>query len=409
MNPSPRIHVPSLLQFALSGVIFMLTLPVAVFTVVLVLAALMSGQDVSQNAPVLLSAAWTAFFVSLLVIPGAALALMRLFGRERPRLLRISPLRAASLALLLWPVILFIGWLSSSNGELTWLVLPPLQVLAVALPVWWFIEVGRSKLADGNAQRGWGIFSLGLVAGPLLAMVLELLAIIALVIIVIMYISLQPGLADEVMRLVERLQGLDPQSPRALDLLRPYLESPTFLALLAGVVSGIVPLIEELVKPLPVLLLALWRKIPPVEGFIAGLISGGAFGLVESLGLASNLQGESWAPVLATRVGTGLLHIVTTSLVGWGLASAIREKRWLRLLLTYISAVSLHGIWNLLGISVGVESLNLGPAFDRVALFAAAGLALLALLLYTILVRMNLRLRRDAAPTPALPAVDVRP
>jgi hypothetical protein len=403
MNPSPRVHIPSLLQFALSGLTLMVTLPVAIFTVVMVLAALFSGQGVELQPVALLSVAWTGLFISLLMLPGAALALFRLFGSTPPRLLRVSPLRAASLALFAWPLVLLAGWMSSTQEVLTWLVLPPLQVLAVALPVWWFIEVGRHKLPWGSSQRGWGVLTLGMVLGPSLAMIIELLLLVVVIIAFILWVASQPALTQELMQLGERLQGIDPQSPRALDLLRPYFARPAVLAVLAGTVAGAVPLIEELVKPLPVLILALWRKIPPAEGFAAGLVAGGAFGLVESLGMAANLQGADWAPVLATRVGTGLLHIVTTALVGWGLASALREKRWLRLLLTYLAAVSLHGLWNLMAVVVGVNSLNLGAQVGPLAVGAAVVLGLLAMGLYAILVRMNRRLRAVEVPRVDVP------
>jgi len=102
-------------------------------------------------------------------------------------------------------------------------------------------------------------------------------------------------------------------------------------------------------------------------------------------------------------VGTGLLHIVTTGPVGWGIASALREKRWLRLLLTFAAAVALHGLWNLMAVMVGVSTLGAGADIPRLALAAAVGLGLLAMVLYTILVRMNRRLRLSAATSATQP------
>lgn len=403
MNPSPRVHIPSLLQFALSGLALMATLSAALGALALALVSVLSEQDMQSNRVVLLSTAWIGMFISLLLVPGAALAALRLFGAPRPALLRTNPLRAATIALLLWVPVLAAGWLSSTRDVLTWLVLPPLQVLAVAIPLWWFVEVGRSRLPQGSAQRGWGVFTLGMVMGPTLAIIAEIVLIVALIIVFAIWVSTQPALVSELMQLAEGLRGLDPQSPRVMEMLTPYLERPGVVAALAAVTAGLVPLLEELVKPLPVLALAMWRKIPPAEGFAAGLVLGAAFGLIESLGMAANLQGADWAPVLATRVGTGLLHIVTTGLVGWGIASALRERRWLRLLLTFAAAVILHGLWNLMAVLVGVSTLGASVGVPRLALAAAAGLGLLAMVLYTILVRMNRRLRLSAAPSPTQP------
>jgi hypothetical protein len=38
--------------------------------------------------------------------------------------------------------------------------------------------------------------------------------------------------------------------------------------------------------------------------------------------------------------------VVTTGITGWGLALAWQEKRYIRLGLAYLMAVSIHGIWN---------------------------------------------------------------
>lgn len=400
MKASPRIHVPSLLQFALNGLALTTTLPLVLFVLTLAAAQLFADQTIPLNIGVLLSFAWTGAFISLLLAPGIVLALFRLFGHQPPRLLQGSPLRLATIALAFWPVILLAGWVSSTRDVLPWLALPPLQVLAVALPLWWFIEIGRYKLLQGSAQRGWGVFSLGMLLGPALSMVVELILIVILIVGVGIWVSAQPDLMRELQRIFTQLEGLDPQSPRALELLRPYLTNPGVIGTALLVISGFIPMIEELIKPLPVLILALWRKLPPAEGFAAGLLAGGAFGLIESLGTAINLQGEDWAPVLAMRAGTGLLHVVSTGLVSWGIASAIHDKRWLRLLLSYLAAVSLHGLWNMGAVIAGGSDLNLGQEYTGLIIAASILLGLVALALYAILVSMNRRLR-PAAPTAA--------
>jgi len=83
----------------------------------------------------------------------------------------------------------------------------------------------------------------------------------------------------------------------------------------------LIPLLEELLKPLAIWILV-WRKLTPVEGFVAGLICGSAFGLIESIGNLASISGSDWIIVVLGRTGTGLLHTVATGLVGWGLASA---------------------------------------------------------------------------------------
>jgi RsiW-degrading membrane proteinase PrsW (M82 family) len=98
-------------------------------------------------------------------------------------------------------------------------------------------------------------------------------------------------------------------------------------------------------------------KITPAQGFSAGLISGAAFALVESLGYLATPSGSGWLGVVVGRTGTGLLHVTTTGLIGWALASAWEEKHYRRLVLAYLGAVGLHSFWNIFGLLVALPLL----------------------------------------------------
>lgn len=394
MNSSSRIHIPSLLLLATNGLALVTILPVVLFMLIILLTRAMSGPTDGLNLVMLLSFAWIGIFLGLLTLPGIVLSLFRLFGKPLPQLVQGNPLRLASIALAFWPLIILGGWVSSTRGVLTWLVLPPLQVLAVALPLWYFIELGRHKVAQGSAQRGWGVLSLGIALGPTLAGVIEIIGLILVLIGVGIWVSTQPEQMRQLEQLMQQLQRLDVQSPRAMELLQPYLTRPGVVAGMLAVTSVFIPLIEEAVKALPVLVLALWRKVPPAEGFTAGLVAGGAFGLIESLGTTLNLQSTDWALVLTLRVGTGLLHVVTTSLVGWGIASALHDRRWLRLLLSYLAAVSLHGLWNAGAMITAGYEMSLGAEYAAIILAAGILMALVAVALFAVLISLNRRLRR---------------
>ena len=102
---------------------------------------------------------------------------------------------------------------------------------------------------------------------------------------------------------------------------------------------------------------------------------------------------------MISRIGTAAIHILTTGLVGWGLASAWTEKKYGRLAGSFIAAVALHGVWNGLNIFTALADFpsyqdQINPFLLNFARYAPVGLILLALGSIVGLVRANLLLRR---------------
>jgi hypothetical protein len=251
--------------------------------------------------------------------------------------------------------------------------------------------------------------------GPLLVFSLEIVALVACVIIGILFIAFSPDQYHELSHLVEQLQTIN-QSPEAiLPVIQPYLENPLIAFGVLLFMAGIVPMLEEALKPIGVWLL-LKRHLTPVEGFTAGLISGAGFALVESLGYASN-GGQGWFSSVLLRAPTALMHILTCGLTGWGLTKAVsfRQLRWF--FAGYGGAVAIHGLWNGLTITAAGIALIYPDQPSAVAIAGLALLGLLALLGFVLLllISSNHRLRRQIplaiiSPEPAqIPATDIIP
>jgi hypothetical protein len=396
-----RIHWPSIFQlgFSLVGVMacwfFGLTFALGGLVQVFGLQ-----ESSAESASFFLLAAG-AGLSGLLLLPSAGYALRRLFDRPYPLIEKLEAFfrrlfRPAWLILLL-PVVLLLGALVSRQAQLAWFALPVLHLLAVGLPLFWLVSLGRRGLPSGSNQRAWGVFGAGLILGPSLILVLEIAVLGIIFVLGMVYIASNPALAEELEMLAFRLSFARSAPEDIMHLLAPYLARPLVLFTVFTYTTVLVPLIEEVFKPVGVWLLA-GRQLGPAEGFAAGLLSGTGYALFESLAL-STMTGGNWTEVVISRIGTGLLHILTTGLTGWALALAWKEGRYLRLGLVYLGAVFLHGVWNslaLLTATASFSTVEVPSAIIRsnVTRAASAGLILLALVMFALLLVFNLALRR---------------
>lgn len=258
------------------------------------------------------------------------------------------------LAILLFPLVLLAGYWVADRTNLAWLLLPVLHLLAVGLPVVFLLLLGVRDLPLGSPQRMWGVFGSGLALAPALILVAEGLAMLVLVVVSAVAIAQQPELIEQLLDLSEWLQVAEPTPEMILEEFGPYLVRPAVIFTVFAFGALIVPLIEEALKPIGVWLLV-GRNLTPGAGFAAGALSGAGYAFFESLVLTSG--GEEWAVLMAARVGTSVIHILTTGMMGWALVMAWELKRYGQLGLVYLSAVLIHGAWNALTLFTTYTSL----------------------------------------------------
>ena len=398
-------HWPSIMQLGLSLLASLALWSMALSAALISVMQLSSAPALGMEAaPLFIWAAGTAF-MGLLLLPSVYYALRRLMAATvKPMFGPVSQrsLMTVSLALILiFPLVLWLGDRVIQNQVLGWLVLPILHVLAVGIPVAWLFLLGSRGLSVGSPQRFWGIFSSGLVLGPFIILTLEIATLLGLAILGVVYVSSQPELQEQLANLTLRLSHV-PNQFVALRILAPFLQKPVVLLAILTYGAVIVPMIEELVKPVGVWLL-LRRGLTPVQGFAGGLLSGAAYAIFESLVLAN--ASTDWAILALARVGTALLHIVTTGLTGWALvqiwpsAPGRARQNVARLAITYLVVVCLHGLWNGLtlvtawaGFMRQLESSSSGMLMQAGQL-APIGLGILVLILFAILAVVNKRVR----------------
>jgi hypothetical protein len=193
-----------------------------------------------------------------------------------------------------------------------------------------------------------------------------------------------------------------PDPAEVIALFKPYLMRPGTLYLLLVFGALLVPLLEEGFKPVGVWLLA-GRSISAAEGFTAGLLSGAGYALFENFTLSAGGGGNGWAMTATARTGTSLVHMLTTGLMGWALALAWRERRYLRLAVTYLLAIFIHGVWNTMVILAAMAGLPVeefpSPDFvvtlGRMAPLVLASLLLVGLLLF---LKVHARFKQSLSP-----------
>lgn len=366
-NRSDRL---SFLQFICGIVAIAMLWGVSLFLVLITLLQITSPLLV-QADPVpllLLSASFGA--CGLLVIPSVFFSYRRMQGQPPP-VSRKMQLAVNPRLLIFWfPIILFLGYLVTTETELSWLLLPPLHVLAVLIPIIWLVYLAVRGLPRGSSQRAWGVFDSGLVLAPGLVMVLELTLATIIGVLIIAYLSSRPEFIARMTQMMGNLSQSSATPDMIIDWLIPYLASPWVVWIVLMFVAVFVPLIEELVKPIGVWLLA-GRRLSPAAGYTAGILSGAGFALFESLAMTSS--GEEWVVQVVARIGAAVVHIFTAGLMGWALAVAWRDKRYLRLGLTYLLAVGIHGAWNALAVllaGVGIYQ-ELGLVIQQPVIMAA--------------------------------------
>ncbi len=238
---------------------------------------------------------------------------------------------------------------------------------------------------------------------PIILVIESLLVLGIITGILIYFVAFSPQVLEQLSTTLNRLVSSSMDREAVLRVLRPYLSQPAFIYFLIAIAAGVIPLLEELLKPL-----ALWffstRPLSPRDGFIGGMICGAAFALLESLGAMADPAAESWSVIAFGRIGTGILHITASGLVGWGMGKAWSEGKYLSLAGAYTAAVSFHALWNISALMTGLRELaQFSPLLigqlDGFILASPFILVLLAFFMISIIMRVNNDLHKRESKT----------
>jgi hypothetical protein len=272
------------------------------------------------------------------------------------------------------------------------LVQPGFTLLVITIPIILLAYSAIRKLYMGPRWQTWAIFGLGMTLTPLIVIGIELFFAFVFLTILTLVIVTQPELFYEFSQVV---QNFDPQigQEKFLELFGSVLVRPGVIAGILFYLAVIVPFTEELFKPLGVWLFS--SKIQqPSQGFALGIVCGSAFAIVEGLGI-SGQGGTQWPVIVGLRAGTSLLHIATSGLMGFAIISAIKEKRISLLVISYLTTVSIHGLWNAAAAGMGIAVVTEFSGIDHfLAKILPASIGAIAVLLTGLLIMLQSANRR---------------
>jgi RsiW-degrading membrane proteinase PrsW (M82 family) len=203
----------------------------------------------------------------------------------------------------------------------------PVYVLAAALPP--LIALGQAVQRVGGATT-WRRGIAGLLSGSFISTQLTIFLTAAFTILA--YLIVMP------------LRELTTRVLASHDL-EELFYSPTLVVALVGA-ALVAPVVEELTKPLAVILLAR-RLRGPAEAFLVGMACGVGFAIIENM-LYEAAGGRMWAAIATLRAIGGVLHPLNAGLVavGWYGVRHGLPGAWRRLIGLFGLAVGFHAIWN---------------------------------------------------------------
>lgn len=309
---------------------------------------------------------------------------------------------AGAILLVGWGALIYFGstsdfWRNLGAFEI------PVKFLSILVPIYVFASLALFRLRSGSRQRGWGLFNVTSFVSMFIIMLVEVIFLVVGAGLSLAWLAKKVDLYGYFIALSNGAQIGAQDAELFLQQITPYIDKNMLIVFCLLFFSILVPLIEELLKPLGVWFLA-GKNLTPSEGFAAGVFCGATFGLLESLSMLS-VSNDLWQVLVIARVGTALMHMLNAGLTGCALAKTWQDHKYSRLSLTYLAVVLIHGLWNAFAILMGLIKVG-QPSNSAILTFLMSNstwfLAGLGVIMFFILLLMNYRLRKSLTP-PEIP------
>lgn len=285
------------------------------------------------------------------------------------------------------PILLLAGAACFQSEELRIYVLPIITSLILLAGVVWLVRIGSGQAWGKNLTRNSGLFSLMSGFTVWFIMFLEMVAMMIFGIALLSKLAENPSWTQKITDLLALLQS-NPDSSEVLQSLDGFVSVPTLIGIVFLMVAVLMPVIEELFKTLGVWIFS-GRGLNPAEGWVAGLMSGAAFALMEGLLYGVQVStlnvAQDWVVSVIGRTGGSVLHTLCGGLVGLAFAKTWKDKKPWRVIGSFVLVIFLHGLWNSLALLPTIFSFN-DPTYSHniVSALPLIGLMVLIMIWYTV-------------------------
>ncbi|MBT3240620.1 MAG: PrsW family intramembrane metalloprotease [Chloroflexi bacterium] len=406
----------SIFQFGLS---LLATLLLWGIGAIMVFAGFVQSIDPSIEIQIINTSMFVGacFLSGIIAMISALSAAGKLFGfsiEKSKWFNKFSQLIKPSILLILFPIILWIGNWVINSSELAWLLMPPIHMIATILPITWLAIISSRGITPVSFQRFWGSFGGGMMVSPPLAFIFEIIGGLFILLIVVGLISFNPDMEQFFTRTLNQISSAPLGSIQFKNLIANIFNSPIVIGASLLFIAVVTPLAEEILKPFGVWLLA-GRDLTPKDGWVLGLISGAGFAFFENIWMLT--ADETWASLVAARGATTIIHLLTSALTGWALATAWQEKKYLKLVAIYLLSVGIHAIWNggvllsslssVISQSSRLEHAPILPPFFETLLPYLLGILALFSFIVLMLVKRNFQ-RGEVVEYAVVPSTDIQ-
>lgn len=337
------------------GVLILVTASLGVFFNLLVAgfmfwssSKILGSENMLEAVTNIRKTATLSIGIGILNLPAFVLSIKRLKGIQFRRKTQ-SLFKSATWLFIAWIILMFLLQRHAKFQNYGGLR-AALTFILIAIPIWWLVEFARKGIQRQDTLIEYGSLSLGLTFIPFVIIILEGLSILFIIFLfLLLCFYFQPKILTNIAEIIHLINNVSNSSGEWELVTFRLFQNRQIAFLLFLIVGAAAPLIEELLKPLSVWLLSN-KPIRPRDGFVLGLIGGGAFALLESTVLVTQLSKQDWLIAILLRAATAWLHISMSGLVGYGIAKARSVNHWRIALRNLAIATGLHGLWNSIAI-----------------------------------------------------------
>ena len=330
------------------------------------------------------------FLILAIISLVSALTTRQAYYEKRPIQFLRKPANWLNWIVILLPIMIVAAYFVFKTLSPPEFIIPLITIGILAVAMLWILKLGIKDQWGNNMKRDTGLFTFSMSFGTLYIGVLQLVLVLIFGFIALAVLSQGVDFQSVFNNLSQNAGSQDAIN----EFFNSRTETPAFAIGITVFGVLIAPLIEELFKTIGVWFLK-GRQISNAQGWVAGLVSGAGFGLIEAFLFAS--QGvlletfDEWIVFTLGRIGGLLLHSFTGGIIGLALSKSWREKRPGHAIKAYLIALLVHGLWNFVAISQSIAPTLFNINLPDFATYISLAIIFIGMLVAFLIISYKIR------------------